>query len=126
MNNCEIEYDQFYCSDCAKSLCLEIKKEMIVLEKLYNLVKTLNMNDDNEEKCYGVSTNFIRKLTDSFFITIGKKSSTKTPLRKICRNISGYTMVGRPAARLETMGFVDKLVCLVRCINKRRVFSLYG
>ena len=43
-----------------------------------------------------------------------------------CRNMSGHTMVGRPAARLETMGFIDKLVCLGRCINKRRVLSLYG
>ena len=52
---------------------------MGVLEKLYNLVKTLNINDDNEEKCCGVSTDFIRKLTDLFFITIGEKASTKTP-----------------------------------------------
>ena len=35
---------------------------MSVLSKLYNLVKTFNMNDDNEEKCCGVSTDFIRKL----------------------------------------------------------------
>ena len=46
---------------------------MGLLEKLYNLVKTLNMNDDNEGKCYGVSTDFISKLTDLFFIIIGEK-----------------------------------------------------
>ena len=46
---------------------------MSVINKLYNLVKTLNINDDNEENCCGVSTDFIRKLTDLFFITIGKK-----------------------------------------------------
>ena len=53
--------------------------------KIYNLVKTLNMDDDNEDKCYGVSTDFIRKSTDFFFITIGEKESTNTPLRKIYR-----------------------------------------
>ena len=37
---------------------------MSALKKLYNLVKTLNINDDNEEKCHGVSTDFITKLTD--------------------------------------------------------------
>ena len=31
--NCEIEYDQFCCSDCTKSLCLEIKKKTIALYK---------------------------------------------------------------------------------------------
>ena len=41
------------------------------------------MNDDNEEKCYGVSTDFIRKLTDLFFITIGEKASTNIPLSKM-------------------------------------------
>ena len=54
---------------------------MSVLEKLYNLVKALNMNDENKEKYYGVSTDFIRKLTDFFFITIGEKASTNVPLR---------------------------------------------
>ena len=43
------------------------------------------MNDDNEKKCYGVSTDFIRKLTDSFFIAIGKKASTNIPSSKIYR-----------------------------------------
>ena len=56
---------------------------MSVLEKLYNIVKTLNMNDDNGEKCYGVSTDFIRKLTDLFFITIGQKASTNISLEKM-------------------------------------------
>ena len=58
---------------------------MSVLEKLYNLVKTLNMNDDNEEKCYVVSTDFIRKLTDLFLIFIGEKSLTKIPLSNMYR-----------------------------------------
>ena len=58
---------------------------MSALESLYNLVKKLNMNDDNDEKCYGVSTDFIRKLTDLFFITIGEKASTNIPLSKIYR-----------------------------------------
>ena len=40
------------------------------------------MNDDNEEKCYGFSTDFIQKLTDLFFITIGEKASTNSPLSK--------------------------------------------
>ena len=43
------------------------------------------MNDDNKEKCYGVSTDFIRKLPDLFFIIIGKKASTNIPLRKMYR-----------------------------------------
>ena len=38
--NSDIEYNQFFCSDCTKSLCLEIKKRMSDLEKLYILVKT--------------------------------------------------------------------------------------
>ena len=66
LTNCGIDYDQYRCSDCTKSLCLEIKKKKSALEKLYNLVKTLNMNDDDVEKCCGVSTYFIRKLTDFF------------------------------------------------------------
>ena len=82
MTNCDIDYDQFCCSDCTKSLCLEIKRKMSDLEKLYNLVKTLNMNDDKTEKCCGVSTYFIRKLTDYFLIIIGEKASTYIPLRK--------------------------------------------
>ena len=28
LTNCEIEYDQFFCSDCTKTLCLEIKNKM--------------------------------------------------------------------------------------------------
>ena len=39
---------------------------MSALEKIYDLAKTLNMNDHNEEKCYGISTDFIRKMTDLF------------------------------------------------------------
>ena len=66
------------------ALCMHTNK-MIVIGKLYNLVKTLNMNDDNDEKCNGVSTDFIRKLTDLFFITIGEKALTNIPLRKMYR-----------------------------------------
>ena len=36
------------------------------MEKIYNIVKILNMNDKNMENCYGVSTDFIRKLTDFY------------------------------------------------------------
>ena len=58
---------------------------MSALKKLYKIFKTLTMNDDNEKKCYGVSTDFIRKLTDLFLITIGEKSSTKIPVSKCFR-----------------------------------------
>ena len=85
LSNCEIDYDLYCCSDCTKSFCLEIKKKKGALDKLYNLVKTLNINNDDMEKCCGVSTDFIRKLTDFFLIIIGEKFSTKNPLRKICR-----------------------------------------
>ena len=37
------------------------------------------------EKFCGVSTDFIRKLTDLFFIIIGEKSSTNIPLSKMYR-----------------------------------------
>ena len=66
-------------------MCLDIKNKMNVLEEFYFLVKTLNMIDDNEEKVYGVSIDFIRKLTDLFFIIIGEKASTYIPLSKIYR-----------------------------------------
>ena len=52
---------------------------MSALEKLYNLVKTLNMNDENMEKCCGVSTDFIRKLTNFFFIIIGENPQQTLP-----------------------------------------------
>ena len=81
--NCEIEYDHFCFSYCDKSFFLDIKKKMSALEKLFSLVKILNINDDNEEKCCGVSTDFIRKLTGLFFIIIGEKSSTNIPLSKM-------------------------------------------
>ena len=58
---------------------------MSAMEKLYNLVKTMNINFDNMEKCCGVSTGFIRKLTDLFFIIIGEKASTNIPLSKMYR-----------------------------------------
>ena len=56
---------------------------MSVIKKLYNLVKTLNINYDNKEKCCVVSTDFIRKLTGFSFITIGKNISTNILLRKM-------------------------------------------
>ena len=56
---------------------------MNIIEKLYIIFKTLNMNDDNKGNCYGVSTDFIRKLTDLFFMVISEKASTNTPLIKM-------------------------------------------
>ena len=56
---------------------------MNVLEKLYLLVKKLNKNNDDEENCYNVLTDLIRKLTDLFFLIIDDKASTNIPLRKI-------------------------------------------
>ena len=85
LTNCDIYYDLFCCSDCTKSLHLDIKKKMCALEKLYNLVKKLNMNDDKTEKCCGVSSDFIGKLTDFFFILIGEKASKNVSLRKMYR-----------------------------------------
>ena len=41
------------------------------------------MNDDNEEKCYGNSTYFIRILIDQLFIIIGEKATKRTLLRKM-------------------------------------------
>ena len=42
------------------------------------------MNDNNnEEKLYGISTNFIRKLTGLFFMITDEKSSSNIPLKKI-------------------------------------------
>ena len=65
---------------------------MSVIEILYNLVKRLDMNNDNEENCYGVSTDFIWKLTDLFFITIGEKACTNIPLRKMYRLRKSVTL----------------------------------
>ena len=42
----------------------------------------MNINDDDAENCCGISTDFIRKLTD-FFIIIGEKASTNIPLSKM-------------------------------------------
>ena len=56
---------------------------MNVLEKFNLLVRTLNMNDDDKEgKICGISTKFIRKLTDLSFLIIGEKASTDIPLNK--------------------------------------------
>ena len=56
------------------------------------------MNDDNEETFYGVSTYFIRKLTDLFFITIGEKVLTNIPLGKMycLGEIATLTLLYRP------------------------------
>ena len=43
------------------------------------------MNNDDMENCCDVSTDFIRKWTDLFFIIIGEKASTNIPLRKMYR-----------------------------------------
>ena len=43
------------------------------------------MNDDNEGNCYGVSTDFRRKLIDLFLITISEKVSTNIHLSKVYR-----------------------------------------
>ena len=56
---------------------------MSALYKLYNLVKTLNINKDNRETCCAVPTDFIKELTDFFFIIIGEKDSTNIPFRKM-------------------------------------------
>ena len=56
---------------------------MSVIERLHLLVRTLNMNDDdNEAKVCGILTKFIRKLTDLFFLIIGEKASINTPLNR--------------------------------------------
>ena len=52
---------------------------MCSLDKLYNLIKILNMKDDNMEKCCGVSTHFIRKLTDFFLMIIVEKPQQTFP-----------------------------------------------
>ena len=57
---------------------------MSALEKVYNLVKTLNINDNNEEKCYVLSTDFIKELID-FFHNYWEKTSKNTPLSKMYR-----------------------------------------
>ena len=73
----------FSCQDCTKSVCLDIQKKLNVIEKLYLLVRTLNMSDDdNEAKVCGILTKFIRKLTDLYFLIIGEKASTNTPLNR--------------------------------------------
>ena len=41
LTNCGVEYDLYCCSDCTKSLCLDNKMKINVLEKLHLLVKTV-------------------------------------------------------------------------------------
>ena len=67
LTNYDIYYDQYHCSECSQSLCLEIKNKIKSLYKLYNLVETLNTHNEDLDKCCGVSTDFIRKLTDFFY-----------------------------------------------------------
>ena len=44
----------------------------------------MNMNEDeNEEKLFSISTTFIKKLADFFFIIIGEKASTNLPLNRM-------------------------------------------
>ena len=63
LSNFEIQYDVFCFQDCTQSLKLEFF--MSFIERFNLLVRTLNMNEDeNVEKLHGISTNFIRKLTD--------------------------------------------------------------
>ena len=63
----------FSCQDFTKSVCLYIQNKINVLDKLHLLVRTLNMNDDdNEEKVCGISKKIIGKLTDLFFIIFGE------------------------------------------------------
>ena len=47
----------FCCPYFTKSLCLDIKNRRDVIKKLYLLVKTMNMNDDNEKSQIEISTN---------------------------------------------------------------------
>ena len=54
--------------------------KMSFLDRLYFLAMTLNMNEyDNEEKLYGISTNFIRKLKCFFFKILEKKDEQIFP-----------------------------------------------
>ena len=65
LTNCEIRDDMFSYQNCTKSIYLYIQKKMNVIKKLHLLVRTLNMNDDdNEEKVCGISKKIIGKLTD--------------------------------------------------------------
>ena len=66
LTHCEIDYDQYHCYDCSQSFCLEIKNKRKSLDKLYNLVEILNTNNEDIDKCCGVSTDSISKLTDFF------------------------------------------------------------
>ena len=53
--------------DCTESICFYIQKKMNALELLNLLVRTVNMNDDdNEAKVCGILTKFIRKWTYLF------------------------------------------------------------
>ena len=73
----------FSCQDYTKSVCLDIQNKMNVLDILNLLIRTLNINDDdNEAKVCGILTKFIIKLTDVFFIVIGEKASSNPSLNK--------------------------------------------
>ena len=83
LTNCEIDYYQYHCSDCSQSLCLDIKNKIKYLDKLYILVETLNTKNEDIDKCCGVSTDFISKLTNFLFTIIGEKASTNIPWSKM-------------------------------------------
>ena len=54
------------------------------------------MNYYNEEKCYGISTDFIRKLTDFFIIIGGKHQKISSLSRCMALKIVGITCLYRP------------------------------
>ena len=56
----EITNDKMCCKDFTESLCLYIQNKICIMEILHTLVRTLNMNEDeNEENVYRISNKFI-------------------------------------------------------------------
>ena len=83
IKNCNIRDDMFSCRYCTRSVCLDIQNKINFIEELYLLVRTLGINDgDNEAKVCGISIRFIRNFTDLFFIIIGEKYSMNILLNK--------------------------------------------
>ena len=79
----EIRDDMFSFQYFTKSFCLYIQKKINVIEKFCLLVRTLNMNDDdNDGKVCGISTKFIKTFTNFFFVIIGEKASINILLNK--------------------------------------------
>ena len=61
------------CKDFTESLCLYIQNKICIMEILHTLVITLNMNEDeNEEKIYIISNNFIKTFTGWFLLYLVK------------------------------------------------------